>query len=76
MMGEGDIVMRLSFIVPTLLAFVSLFFIAIGIWFRDSYTYAPYVGYLLGIIFFLLAGQATGILKNREEEKEKENQDD
>lgn len=72
MVGEGDIVMRLSVIVPTLLAFVSLFFIAIGIWFQRDYAFAPYIGYLLGIIFFLLAGQVTGVLRKKEEEKEKE----
>jgi len=62
--------MRLSVIVPTMLGFVSLFFIVIGIWYRNTYAFAPNVVFLLGVIFFLLAGQVTGVLRKKEEEKE------
>ncbi|MCA1203320.1 MULTISPECIES: hypothetical protein [Bacillaceae] len=66
--------MRLSFIVPTLLGLISLFFISAGLGLRTINLYFPLIGYVLGIIFFLLAGKATGILRKKEEGKEKENQ--
>ncbi|UYG98180.1 hypothetical protein [Cytobacillus firmus] len=64
--------MRLSFVIPTLLGMVSLFFISAGVGLRTLYSYAPLLGYMLGIIFFLFAGKATSVLRKREEKKEKE----
>ncbi|MEJ8767072.1 hypothetical protein WKU33_14620 [Oceanobacillus sp. HCA-5259] len=64
--------MKLSSLIPTLLGLVSLFFISLGLWFGSTYNYAPFLGFVLGIIFFLLAGQVSGKLKKREEKRNEE----
>lgn len=64
--------MKLSSLIPTLLGLVSLSFISLGLWFGRTYDYAPSIGFFLGIMFFLLAGQVSGKLKKLEEKQREE----
>lgn len=58
--------MKILNVIPTLLGMLSLFFISAGIGLGNLYAYAPLLGYILGIIFFLIAGKATEILRKKE----------